>query len=77
MGRCKTANKGGTNSQRGASPFPSSQYGEEGDTVQDLIEEIVAMEEMLSHLSASPRMHFNFGRTSKLPLVWLVSPDHQ
>ena len=33
MGKQKTANKGGTNLQKGASPFPSLQDGEEGDTV--------------------------------------------
>ena len=33
MGKHKTANRGGANSQEGASPFPSSQEGEEGDMV--------------------------------------------
>ena len=46
MGRCKTTNKGGTNTQRGASPFPSLQDGEDGDMVQDPVEEIAAMEEV-------------------------------
>ena len=72
MGRCKTAKKGGTNSQRGASPFPSSQDGEEGDTEQDPIQEIVAMEKVLSHLGS-----FSSRRTSQLPSERSVSTVHQ
>ena len=53
MGKCKTANKGGTNLQKGT-PFPSSQDGEDGDMAQDPIEEIPSGEEVLSHHDASP-----------------------
>ena len=50
MGKCKTVTKGGINSQKGASPFPSLQDGEDGDVVEDSIEEIVSGEEVLSML---------------------------
>ena len=67
MWKCKTANKGGTNLHIGTSPVPLLQDGEEGDTVQDPIEEFAAMEEVLSHPGASPKMPFRLGRTSWLP----------
>ena len=60
MGKFKTTNKGVASSQRGTSPFLSSQDGEEGDTVQDLIGEIASMEEVLCHPGAYPQMPFRF-----------------
>ena len=64
MGKCKTTNKGGVKLQKGTFPFPPLQDEEEGDIVQDLMNEIAAMEEVFSHLDASPQMPFRFGRTS-------------
>ena len=58
-------------------PFLSSQDGEEGDMVQDLIEENASMEEVLSHPGASPKMSFRFGRNSQLPSEKSVSSEHQ
>ena len=40
MRKCKTANKGSANLQKGASPFPLSEEGEEGNLVWEPIEEI-------------------------------------
>ena len=62
MGKCKTTTKGGACSQKGASPFLSSQDGEEGDNIQDLIGEIASMEDVLWHPGASPnalQIHMN------------------
>ena len=73
----KTANKGGCTLAERHFPFPLLQDGEEGDTVQDLIEEIAAMEEVLPHMDASPKMPFRFRRTSQLPSERSVSPEHQ
>ena len=64
MGKCKTVNKGGTNLQKGASPSPSSQDGEDGDVVQDPTEETASGEEVLSQPNASPKLPFRFRRTS-------------
>ena len=61
MGKHKTANKGGTNVQKGTSPFPSSQDGEDGDVVQDPIEEIASGEDAISHTGASPECLSNSG----------------
>ena len=77
MGKCKTANKEGTNLLKGVSPFKSSQDGEEGDVVQDLVEEIASVEEVLLHLDASPKTPSSFGRTCQSPLERLVSSEHQ
>ena len=55
MGKCEATNKGGTSSQRCASSFLSSQDGEEGDTIQDLIGEIASMEEVLWHPGNPPK----------------------
>ena len=55
MEKCKTINKEGTNSQKGASPFPSLQDREEGDVVQDQIEEIASGEEVLHTLMLLPK----------------------
>ena len=76
MGRCKTANKGGTNLQKGTSPFPSLQDGKDGDMVQNPIEDIASGEEAPSHTSASPRMPFRFRVTSRLPSERSVSSKH-
>ena len=70
MGKCKTINKVGTNSQKGASPFPSLQEGEEGKVVQEPMEEITSGEEVL------PQPPFIFGRTSQLPSERSVSSEH-
>ena len=77
MGKHKTANRGGTNLQKGASPFPSSQNGEEGDMVWDPIEEIASVEEVLLHLDTSPKMPFRFRRTSQLSSERSASSEHQ
>ena len=63
MGKHKTANKGGMGLQKGATPFPSLQDGEESITVQDSMEEIVSMEEVISHSNAS-KSPFQFRPTS-------------
>ena len=41
--------------QKVASPFPSLQDGEDGDVIQDPIEEIVSRGDVPSHPNASPR----------------------
>ena len=61
MGKHKTANKGGTNLQKGASPFPSSLNGEEGDVVQDPMEEITSMEEVLCTQMFPPKCLLDLG----------------
>ena len=77
MGKHKTANKGGANSQKGTSFFPSSQDGEEGDMLWDPKEEIAPGKEVLSHPNTSPKMPFRFKRTSQLPSERSVSSEHQ
>ena len=76
MGKCKTANKGGTSSQKGTSPFPSSQYGEDGDMVQDPVERIASGVEVLFPPDASPKTPFRFRITSQSPSERLVSSEH-
>ena len=69
-------NTRGTNSQKSTSPFPLLQDGEEGDVVQDPIEEIASREEVLSHPNAFPKMPVRFRRTSQSPSQRLVSSEH-
>ena len=64
--KLKTANKGGTNTQKGASPFASSCDRDDGNMVQDPIEETVSGEDALSHTGASPRTPFQFRVNSRL-----------
>ena len=46
-GSVRATNNGDANSQKGTSPFPSSQDKEDGDVVWDPIEEITSGEEAL------------------------------
>ena len=46
---------------RGTSPIPSSHNGEEGDTVQDLKEEVASLEELLSQIGTPSKTPFRFG----------------
>ena len=63
--------------QKGTSPFPSLQDGEEGDMVQDPLEDITSGVEVHLHPNASPKMPFRFGRTSQSPSERSVSSEHR
>ena len=63
--------------QKGASPFPSSQDGEDGNMVQDPIEEIVSGVDAPSHPGTSPRTPFRFRATSRSLSERSVSSEHQ
>ena len=63
-------------SQKGATPFPLSQDGEEDDTVQDPMEEISSTEEVLLHSGTSPKLPFRFRPTSQSSSKRSVSSEH-
>ena len=78
MGKHKTANKGVHQCTEGCLPLPSSQDGEDGNMVQDPIEEIVSGDnDALSYTGTSPIMPFRFRVTKRLPSERPVSTEHQ
>ena len=79
MGKHKNATKGGSNTQKGISPTPSSCVGEAGDTgdvVCDLRDEVASLEEALSQMGASSKMPFCFTWCGRLPSKQSLSPEH-
>ena len=79
MGKCKNATKGGSDTQKGISPTPSSHVGEAGNTgdvVHDLRDKVASLEEALSEMGASSKMPFHFVQCSRSPSEQSSSPEH-
>ena len=77
MGKCKTVNKGGTNLQKGASPFHHHRIGKMVTWYGTQYGRSFLGEEVLSHPDASPKIPFRFRRTSQLPSERSVSSKHR
>ena len=80
MGKHRNATKGGTDTQKGISPTPSSCVGEAGDTdhvAHDLRDEVASLEDTLSQMGTSSKMPFNFMWCSRLQSEQSLSPEHQ
>ena len=79
MGKCKNATKGGSDAQKGTSPFPLSHAGEAsdtGDVVHDLRDEVTSLEEALSQMGTSYKMPFHFTWCSRSPLEQSLLPEN-
>ena len=55
--------------QKGASPTMLSHGGEQGDTAQNLMEEVASMEEVFSPMGAPSKMPFRFTQLSRLSSI--------
>ena len=70
MGKHRSATKAGGGAHKDASPTLSSHGGKQGDTAQDL------MEEVASQMGKSPKMPFRFTQLSRLSYVCSLSLEH-
>ena len=79
MGKHKNTTWGRADTQKRASPTPSSHRGEAGDTgdvVQDLRNDVDLLEERMLQKGASSRMPFRFMKCSWLPSEWSLMSEH-
>ena len=63
MGKHKNVTRGGADTQKGASPTPSSHRGEAGDTgnaVHDLRDDVASLEDGPSQTGAPSKIPFRF-----------------
>ena len=80
MGKHKNATKGGSDTQKGIFPTPSSHVGEVGDTgdaVHDLRDEMALLEDALLQMGTSSKMPFYFAQCGRSPSERSLSPEHQ